>query len=198
MHATVLFALVSMALVGVGDFVYKRAAVAGAVPSSFLLVQSWFFGATAFFFGVLTGTLRYHPALWLGPLAALSVFAGARMFLHSLRHGEATVNTPIFRLSFAITVALAILFLGEPVSGAFWAAAVLMGIGVWLHLTERHGHEHQHVAMTHSHRHVHDEHHQHDHAFEWSGTGAHSHVHDHVQVRHSHPHFPDIHHRHTH
>ena len=113
MHATVLFALVSMALVGVADFVYKRAAVAGAVPSSFLLVQSWFFGATAFVFGIVTGTLRFHPALLLGPLAAVSVFSGARMFLQSLRGGEATVNTPIFRLSFVITVALAIVFLGE-------------------------------------------------------------------------------------
>jgi transporter family protein len=132
MHAAVLFALVSMVLVGVGDFVYKRAAVAGAVPSSFLLVQSWFFGATAFVFGLLTGTLRYHPALWLGPAAALTVFAGARMFLHSLRHGEATVNTPIFRLSFVITVALAILFLGERLTPrkllgfALAAAAILL------------------------------------------------------------------------
>ena len=132
MQATVLFALVSMVLVGAADFVYKRAAVAGAVPSSFLLVQSWFFGATAFAFGILTGTLRYHPALWLGPLAAVSVFAGARMFLHSLRHGEATANTPIFRLSFVITVALAILFLGEQLTlrklagFALAAAAILL------------------------------------------------------------------------
>jgi len=46
----VLFALLSMTLVGVADFVYKRAALAGAVPSSFLLIQSWFFGATALLF----------------------------------------------------------------------------------------------------------------------------------------------------
>ena len=135
MRATVLSALVSMALVGAADFVYKRAATAGAVPSSFLLVQSWFFGATAFVFGVLTGSLRFHPALLLGPLAAASVFAGARMFLQSLRDGEATVNTPIFRLSFVITVALAILFLGErftlrKLAGfALAAAAVLLLTG---------------------------------------------------------------------
>ncbi len=111
MHATVLFALISMVLVGAGDFVYKRAAVAGAVPSSFLLVQSWFFGATAFVFGLATGTLRFHPALLLGPVAALVIFTGARLFLQSLRGGEATVSTPIFRLNFVITVALAILFI---------------------------------------------------------------------------------------
>ena len=113
MPTSILFALISMLLVGVADFIYKRAALAGAVPSSFLLVQSWFFGGTALVFGLATGTLRFHPALLLGPLAAASVFAGARMFLMSLRGGEASVNTPIFRLSFVVTVALAILFLGE-------------------------------------------------------------------------------------
>jgi len=113
MQPAVLFALLSMALVGAADFVYKRAAVAGAAPSSFMLVQSWFFGATALTLALLTGTFRFHPALLLGPVAALTVFTGARTFLMSLRDGEASVNTPIFRLSFVITVALAILFLGE-------------------------------------------------------------------------------------
>jgi uncharacterized membrane protein len=113
MQPAVLFALLSMALVGIADFVYKRAAIAGAFPSSFLLVQSWFFGATALLFGIVTRTLRFHPALLLGPVAAAAVFGGARMFLMSLRGGEASVNTPIFRLSFVVTVALAILFLGE-------------------------------------------------------------------------------------
>jgi uncharacterized membrane protein len=113
MQTTVLFALLSMALVGVADFVYKRAALAGAAPSSFMVVQSWFFGATAFGLGLLTGTLRFHPALLLGPVAAVVVFSGVRMFFMSLAGGEATVNTPIFRLGFVVTVALAILFLGE-------------------------------------------------------------------------------------
>ncbi len=135
MQATVVFALVSMVLVGTADFVYKRAAVAGAAPSSFMLMQSWFFGTTAFVFGLVTGTLRFHPALLLGPVAALVVFSGARMFILSLAGGEATVNTPIFRLSFVITVALAILFLGEQftlrkLAGfALAAAAILLLTG---------------------------------------------------------------------
>jgi hypothetical protein len=33
----------------------------------------------------------------------------------------------------------------------FLIAAVLMGIGVWLHLTERHAHEHRHDALEHDH-----------------------------------------------
>ena len=113
MQPAVLFALLSMTLVGLADFLYKRAALAGVVPSSYLLVQSWFFGPTAFVFGIASGSLRFHPSLFLGPVGAIVVFTGARMFLISLRHGEATVNTPIFRLSFVVTVALAILFLKE-------------------------------------------------------------------------------------
>lgn len=113
MHANVLFALISMGLAGVADFVYKRAALAGAAPSSFMVVQSWFFGGTALVFALWTRSLQFHPTLFLGPLAAVVIFAGVRMFLQSLQGGEATVNTPIYRLSFVVTVALAILFLGE-------------------------------------------------------------------------------------
>lgn len=132
MQPTVLFALISMALVGISDFIYKRAALAGAAPSSFMVVQSWSFGATAFLFALLTGALRFHPALFLGPVAGLVVFGGARTFLQSLRGGDATVNTPIFRLSFVVTVGLAIAFLGEELTlqkllgFALAAAAVLL------------------------------------------------------------------------
>ncbi len=132
MQTSILFALVSMALVGLADFVYKRAALAGAAPSSFMLVQSWFFGGTALVFGIVTWTLRFHPALFLGPVAALVIFAGARLFLQSLRDGEATVNTPIFRLSFVITVALAILFLGERFTARKLAGFSLAAVAILL------------------------------------------------------------------
>jgi hypothetical protein len=35
-------------------------------------------------------------------------------------------------------------------------AGLLMGLGVWLHLTERHEHEHMHEPMEHAHPHVHE------------------------------------------
>jgi hypothetical protein len=135
------------------------------------------------------------PTLVLGFLGygvSLVFFVLALRGLGSARTGAYFSTAPF------LGAAIAILALGEPVALSFWAAAVLMGVGVWLHLTESHAHEHQHLPLTHGHRHVHDEHHQHEHSFEWSGTGAHSHVHEHAQIRHSHPHFPDIHHRHTH
>ncbi len=97
-----------------------------------------------------------------------------------------------------IGAAVAIAFFGETTSLAFWLAAALMALGVWLHLTEHHGHDHSHVPMDHTHDHVHDPHHRHAHDFPWDGTEPHGHPHHHATLMHSHPHFPDIHHRHPH
>jgi drug/metabolite transporter (DMT)-like permease len=80
----------------------------------------------------------------------------------------------------------------------FWAAALLMTVGVWLHLREHHEHAHAHPASEHAHRHVHDEHHRHAHDFAWDGTEPHAHAHRHAPLTHRHPHFPDLHHRHDH
>jgi drug/metabolite transporter (DMT)-like permease len=120
------------------------------------------------------------------------------LFVLALR-GLGTARTgAYFSTAPFLGAAIAIVLLGESVTWVFWAAAGLMGIGVWIHLTESHAHEHQHEPLTHEHPHVHDEHHQHGHAFAWDGEQPHSHVHDHVPLRHSHPHYPDIHHRHEH
>ena len=159
--------------------------VAGLVNCSLALLL----GARWPDFSVLAPTLVLG---FVGYGISLVLFVLALRGLGSARTGAYFSTAPF------LGAAIAILALGEPVSLSFWAAAVLMGIGVWLHLTESHSHEHQHLPMTHEHRHVHDEHHQHEHSFEWNGTEAHSHVHDHAQIQHSHPHFPDIHHRHTH
>ena len=97
-----------------------------------------------------------------------------------------------------IGAAVAILVFDESTSLAFWAAAGLMALGVWLHLTESHGHEHRHELMDHTHDHVHDEHHQHSHEIPWNGAEPHGHAHQHAPMTHSHAHFPDIHHRHPH
>ena len=137
----------------------------------------------------------------LGPTLIVGFFGygiSLVLFVLALR-GLGTARTgAYFSTAPFLGAAISILMLGEPVSLTFWAAALLMGIGVWIHLTENHAHEHQHDPIRHSHRHVHDEHHQHEHSFEWDGTEPHSHVHDHAPIRHSHPHFPDIHHRHKH
>ena len=135
------------------------------------------------------------PTLLVGFLGygiSLVLFVLALRGLGSARTGAYFSTAPF------LGAAIALWGLGEPVAVNFWIAAALMGIGVWLHLTEHHAHEHQHHAMNHTHPHVHDEHHAHEHGFEWDGVEPHVHPHEHAPLRHSHAHFPDIHHRHDH
>ena len=119
-------------------------------------------------------------------------------FVMALR-GLGTARTgAYFSTAPFIGAAVAIVFFAETPTIAFWIAAGLMALGVWLHLTESHGHDHPHEPMDHTHDHVHDEHHQHAHDFPWNGTQPHGHLHHHPALSHSHAHFPDIHHRHPH
>jgi drug/metabolite transporter (DMT)-like permease len=120
------------------------------------------------------------------------------LFVLALR-GLGTARTGAYFSVAPFTGALvSLVWLGESVGAAFWVACALMGLGVWLHLTERHEHEHTHEAMEHNHAHVHDDHHQHLHDFDWDGQEPHVHAHRHVAITHKHAHFPDIHHRHVH
>ena len=120
------------------------------------------------------------------------------LFVLALR-GLGTARTgAYFSTAPFIGAAVALLVFTETPDMAFWVAAALMGLGVWLHLTEHHAHEHLHETLEHEHEHEHDEHHQHTHDTKWDGSAKHSHHHTHLAIRHSHPHYPDIHHRHAH
>ncbi|HAT1795683.1 TPA: EamA family transporter [Legionella pneumophila] len=129
---------------------------------------------------------------FIGYGASLVLFILALRGLGTARTGAYFSTAPF------IGAAIAILFFNETTSLSFWIAAVLMGLGVWLHLTEHHEHEHTHKQLVHNHSHVHDEHHQHNHDSSWDGKEPHTHSHHHKTLKHSHPHYPDIHHRHDH
>ena len=161
--------------------------------------------------GLVAGALNTILALLLGAVlppwgstgsALLIGFAGYGaslvLFVLALRGLGAARTGAYFSTAPFVGAAMAIGYFGEPAGTAFWAAALLMAAGVWLHLTERHSHAHTHEPQHHSHPHVHDEHHRHEHDFEWDGREPHDHAHGHAPLRHSHPHFPDIHHRHGH
>lgn len=120
------------------------------------------------------------------------------MFVLALRGLGAARTGAYFSTAPFIGALISLLAFGESTGLRFWMAALLMGIGVWLHLTEKHEHEHEHEPLVHEHPHTHDAHHQHTHDFEWNGKGEHVHLHTHVTTKHSHDHFPDIHHRHGH
>jgi hypothetical protein len=120
------------------------------------------------------------------------------LFVQGLRHLGTARTGAYFSTAPFVGAALSIPLLGEPVSAKLLLAGVLMGAGVWLHLTERHEHEHMHEPLEHEHEHVHDEHHRHEHDFPVASGERHTHAHGHEPLTHTHSHFPDAHHRHTH
>jgi drug/metabolite transporter (DMT)-like permease len=161
--------------------------------------------------GLVAGIVNTGLALLLGerlpPAAALATAmtvgllgygVSLVLFVVALRGLGAARTGAYFSTAPFLGAAIAVLAFGERTSPLFWAAAAMMGAGVWLHLKERHEHVHTHAASTHTHRHVHDEHHAHSHDFDWDGREPHTHEHAHALLTHSHPHYPDIHHRHRH
>ena len=120
-------------------------------------------------------------------------------FVLALRHLGTARTGAYFGAAPFVGAALSIAWLGEPVTAGLVVGAVLMLVGLCLHLTEHHEHEHEHEALDHDHEHVHDEHHQHAHDTGIVVVGAaHSHRHRHAPLVHGHAHTPDLHHRHTH
>lgn len=120
------------------------------------------------------------------------------LFVLALRGLGAARTSAYFSTAPFIGAVLAIAMFREPVTPALVAAGVLMAIGLYLHLAERHEHEHAHEAIKHEHRHVHDAHHQHAHDAATPAGEPHTHAHRHLPIVHAHPHYPDLHHRHSH
>lgn len=139
------------------------------------------------------GTLLVAGAVGLvGYGISLVLFVFALRQLGAARAGAYYATAPFFG------AAIAIVALGERPSVQLLVAGLLMGIGVWLHLTERHEHEHLHADERHSHSHVHDFHHRHSHGPAEPAGEPHTHSHAHAPLRHKHSHYPDAHHRHGH
>ena len=120
------------------------------------------------------------------------------LFVLALRHLGTARTGAYFSTAPFLGAALALILFREPVTVQLVGAAILMTVGVYLHLSERHEHEHSHEALDHEHRHVHDEHHQHTHDAGEPPGEPHTHSHRHTPMRHKHPHYPDLHHRHGH
>jgi drug/metabolite transporter (DMT)-like permease len=161
--------------------------------------------------GLAAGSVNVAIAAALGrstPGAAAILAAGAVglggyglslvLFVIALRNLGTARTGAYFSIAPFVGALIAVAFFGEPVTIQLLCAGVLMMIGLWLHLTERHDHEHTHALLTHNHLHVHDSHHRHGHDAGQAQTEPHVHTHTHAPLRHVHPHYPDEHHRHEH
>lgn len=126
------YALVAMIGLGLTDLVYKRGATAGVQPHQFLMVQAWCFAPAVFLYGLATGTLAPQRAFLWGMGAGLFVFIALYHFALSLKSGSVSLVAPIFRLNFTVTVALAVLILGEPLTAWKLGGLAAALAAVWL------------------------------------------------------------------
>lgn len=159
--------------------------------------------------GLAAGGVNTTLALLAGNVVpSLPVVAGAAvlglvcyglslvLFVLALRHLGTARTGAYFSSAPFVGALLAVPLLGETATPLLAAAGLLMALGLWLHLTERHAHDHQHEAVEHDHPHDHDDHHRHHDGL--AIEDGHTHRHLHRALVHRHPHYPDIHHRHVH
>ena len=131
-------------------------------------------------------------------LGFLSYGVSLVLFVHALRLLGTARTGAYFASAPFVGAALSLAVFRERPSIGLLMGALLMAVGLWLHLTERHVHEHRHEPIEHAHLHVHDEHHRHEHRPDDPPGEPHSHPHRHEPIVHTHEHYPDIHHRHGH
>lgn len=120
-----------------------------------------------------------------------------RLYLLAQRHIGAARTGSVFAIAPFIGAGLSWALSLEMPSGWMAVSGALFGLGVYLHVTERHRHAHQHPAETHAHVHRHDDGH-HDHLHDPPVLGEHAHQHVHDALEHEHEHAPDLHHDHVH
>jgi drug/metabolite transporter (DMT)-like permease len=125
-------ALGAMLFYGLADWVYKRAASSGVQAHHFLALQAFFFAPGIFLYGLTTGTLVVGVAFAWGMTAGVLVFVALYNFARSLASGAVSIVAPVFRLSFAITAALAVWLLDEPLTSWKLAGLAASLAAVWL------------------------------------------------------------------
>lgn len=172
--------------------------ISAADPVSIVTLKGVVAGAVNIALALIAGysTQTLATVIAAGFIGFFGIGVSLVMFILALRHLGTARTGAYYSLAPFIGAVVAVAAFGEPVTVPLVIAAVLMAIGLWLHLSERHEHEHTHEALEHEHSHVHDEHHQHLH--DGPVTEPHSHWHRHEPMRHKHPHYPDLHHRHHH
>tara|TARA_B100000315_G_scaffold236969_1_gene253309 strand:+ start:960 stop:1811 length:852 start_codon:yes stop_codon:yes gene_type:complete len=107
------YALLAMSFYGVVDFTYGRATRKGVTPGTMLCSQSAIVTPLTGIWAWWEGTYLWSKPAFLGIAAGVFVFIGLWAFMKSLKLGQTSVSTPIYRISFVITALIAILFLGE-------------------------------------------------------------------------------------
>jgi len=141
--------------------------------------------------GSLSFSISIVYALLLGFVSyGLSIF----LYIKAQRELGAARTSAYYAAAPFIGVLVSWMVLGETINGTFAIALLIMILGTYLAITEKHLHPHVHEPVSHNHLHNHqDGHHSHS-----DDTTPHSHPHMHDATAHTHGHTPDMHHNHNH
>lgn len=133
-------------------------------------------------------------SLFLGFLAyGLSIF----FYVTAQRSLGAARTSAYYAVAPFIGVGISFIIFEEPITVSFLAASIVMVLGTYFAIFEKHEHKHLHTLIEHDHRHNHtDKHHNHSH--ELITNDEHTHLHTHEKLVHNHQHTLDIHHAHEH
>lgn len=133
-------------------------------------------------------------ALLLGFVAyGLSIF----FYIKAQRTLGAARTSAFYATAPFIGVLISWIWLNERIGKTFLIALLIMLIGTYFAVSEKHKHLHLHNEEQHEHKHWHNDGH-HNHVHDPEVIGEHSHEHRHDGIEHQHTHTPDLHHRHTH
>ena len=169
-------------------------------PRSIVLVKSGVAGTINLSLALVLGQRFPELAILAAALLLGAVSYGLSVYLDALalRALGAAREAAVFAVAPFVGAVLAPFVLPESFALNDIVAGVLMIVGVYLLIRERHEHTHLHQPVDHDHVHTHDEHHQHAHQKPVPAGTRHSHPHHHNALDHSHPHVSDVHHRHPH
>lgn len=189
--------VISMICWGIDNNVTRN--ISDKDPVQIVQIKGLVAGSLSILIAVLIGTkiiwdISIIFALVLG---ALSYGISIVFFIKALRGLGSFRTGTFFSLGPFIGAIISIILLKEWIGWIILPATILMVIGVWLVISEKHLHIHLHEMITHAHLHTHhDLHHLHTHSK--STTKSHTHEHTHFEAVHVHAHWPDTHHRHEH
>ena len=154
--------------------------------------------------GALAIAISAHQTLWNPIFITLSLFLGffayglsIFFYVTAQRSLGAARTSAYYAVAPFIGVGISFIVFNEPITVSFVTATIVMVLGTYFAIFEKHEHKHLHTYVEHEHRHSHsDEHHNHTH--ELITDGEHAHKHTHEKMAHVHEHTPDIHHAHEH
>src|SRR5262245_32025713 len=139
--------------------------ISAAAPVQIAMIKGLAAGAVNLIIALVRGEALPAPSIVIQAMALGLVSYGisVTLFIRALRLiGTARTSAYFSTAPFAGAV-LSLVLLREIPTSQLGLAGLLMAIGVWLHLSERHVHRHTHEALEHDHSHEHDEHHRHSH-----------------------------------